>query len=279
MLIIKSYNSLCFYIHSVLYEKFNDNFLYFFYNYIYYKLIKKSFLFMKKNYKIIIIFVTILCSCNQVFKNRYNLNKAYTLYEKGKNEDDDKALLEITGTYNDIINQKIYAQDRLAAVYRLLGERSLAKAQYGYSAKYFSEALKILPNSPYLRYGLGISYSYLVESADTENKKKDFIERAENNINFAISKDASNPNYYAALASLKGIRQNYYKEALELINKAIKLSPNNEDYLFVLARLQYNVGNKDGAVEVYRKISNLTESTAVRQRALDNINQIAGMGN
>ena len=49
--------------------------------------------------------------------------------------------------------------------------------------------------------------------------------------------------------------------------------------LFVLARLQYSVGNRDRAVEVYRRISNLTESTAVRERALNNINQIVSMGN
>mgnify|MGYP004597603519 FL=1 len=231
---------------------------------------------MKEILKImtIIILLISLISCNQVFKNRYNLNKAYSLYEKGKNKDDDEALLEITGTYNDIINQKIYAQDRLAAVYRTLGERSLAKSQYGYSAKYFSEALKVLPNSPYLRYGLGISYSYLAESADTEEKKNDFIKRAENNINFAISKDANNPNYYAALSSLKGIKQNYYEEALELINKAISLSPDNIDYLFLLARLQYSVGNRDRAVEVYRRIINLSDSSAIKQKALNNINQI-----
>ena len=220
---------------------------------------------MKEILKItaIIILLISFISCNQVFKNRYNLNKAYSLYEKGKNKDDDEALLEITGTYNDIINQKIYAQDRLAAVYRTLGERSLAKSQYGYSAKYFSEALKVLPNSP-----------YLAESADTEEKKNDFIKRAENNINFAISKDANNPNYYAALSSLKGIKQNYYEEALELINKAISLSPDNIDYLFLLARLQYSVGNRDRAVEVYRRIINLSDSSAIKQKALNNINQI-----
>ncbi len=150
---------------------------------------------MKEILKItaIIILLISFISCNQVFKNRYNLNKAYSLYEKGKNKDDDEALLEITGTYNDIINQKIYAQDRLAAVYRTLGERSLAKSQYGYSAKYFSEALKVLPNSPYLRYGLGISYSYLAESADTEEKKDVLIKSADNNINFAIRTDAHQP--------------------------------------------------------------------------------------
>lgn len=231
---------------------------------------------MRKSFQIFIfiLFAVFLISCNQVFKNRYNLNKAYTLYEKGKNADDDEALLEVTGTYNDIINQKIYAQDRLAAVYRVLGERSLAKEQYGYSAKYFSEALKVLPNSPYLRYGLGISYSFLSSSVDTEEKKNDLIKRAENNINFAIEKDPNNPNYYAALASLKGLRQNYYEEALELINKAVALSPDNTDYLFISARLEYGVGNRDRAVEIYRRISNLTESSAVRQRALNNINQI-----
>ena len=42
-------------------------------------------------------------SCSQVFKNRFNLNRAYNLYEKGKNADDDKALLDVTDTYNDII--------------------------------------------------------------------------------------------------------------------------------------------------------------------------------
>ena len=107
--------------------------------------------------------------------------------EDDKNEDDDKALLDVTDTYNDIINQKIYAQDRLGAVYRVLAERSLAKKQYAYSAKYFTEALKILPNSPYLRYGLGLSYANLAESADTETQKTNFLARAESNIQFAIN--------------------------------------------------------------------------------------------
>ena len=92
---------------------------------------------MKKFLKISLIVFScfFLMSCNQVFKNRFNLNRAYNLYEKGKNADDDKALLDVTDTYNDIINQKIYAQDRLAAVYRVLAERSLAKKQYAYAAK------------------------------------------------------------------------------------------------------------------------------------------------
>ncbi|WP_300368468.1 tetratricopeptide repeat protein [Brachyspira sp.] len=237
---------------------------------------------MKEIFKYIILIICFLSvmSCNkQVFRNRFNLNRAYNLYEKGKNEDDDKALLEITSTYNDIINQKVYAQDRLAAVYRVLAERSLVKQQYVYSAKYFSEALKILPNSPYLRYGLGISYVNLVESADTFEKKSNFMQRAENNITFAISKDPNNANYYAALASLKGLQQENYDEAFENIKKAVEISPDNVDYLFLLARIQYSRGNYKEAVAAYRKILNMPVENSIKQTVLNNINQIIGQQN
>ena len=48
-----------------------------------------------------ICFLSIISCSTQVFSNRFNLNKAYNLYEKGKNEDDDKALLEVTSIYNE----------------------------------------------------------------------------------------------------------------------------------------------------------------------------------
>lgn len=235
---------------------------------------------MNKTIKLtsLLLFISIInISCSQVITNRFNLGKAYNLYEKGKNEDDDKALLEITKTYNDIINQKIYAQERLASVYRTLGERSLVKEQYGYAAKYFSEALKIIPNSPYLRYGLGISYVNLAESSDDNTQREDFIDKAEKNIKFAISKDAKNPNYYAALASLKNSQEKKYEEALELINKSVELAPNNTDYLFILANIQYNLGNDDKAIEAYRKIANTTKENYVKKRALENIDQIISL--
>lgn len=233
-----------------------------------------------KYFLLLIICFVLMISCDtQVFQNRFKLNRAYSIYEKGKNADDDKALLDITSEYNDIINQKIYAQDRLAAVYRTLAERSLVKEQYGYSAKYFLEALKILPNSPYLRYGLGISYANLAESADTLEKKSNFIQRAESNISFAISKDPNNANYYAALASLQGLQQNDYEKAFENIKKAVEMNPNNVDYLFILARIQYSRGNYNEAVAAYRKISTISTENNVVQTALNNINQIIGQQN
>lgn len=231
---------------------------------------------MKKIYFISVLILIFIYSCSDVAVNRMKLNKAYSIYEKGKNKDDDKALEDITKTYQDIINQKIYAQDRLAAVYRTLAERSLAKSQYGYAAQYFTEALKTLPNSPYLRYGLGISYAHLAESADNEEQKKDFITRAENNMKFAISKDEANPNYYAALASLLAVHKGQYEDALELINKALTISPDNVDYLFILGRIEYSLGNYTKAVGTYRRITAITQEPRIKQQAQENIDMLIG---
>lgn len=220
--------------------------------------------------------IPFIISCSDIFKNRMKLNKAYSLYEKGKNEDDDKALEDITKTYQDIINQKIYAQERLGAVYRTLAERSLAKSQFGYAAQYFTEALKVLPNSPYLRYGLGISYANLAESSDNEEQKKDFINRAKNNFQFAISKDMGNPNYYAALASLIAVHEAKYEEALKLIDKALTMSPDNVNYLFILGRIEYGLNNYTKAIEAYRRIVNISKEPRLKQEAQININMLIG---
>lgn len=226
---------------------------------------------------LIFFLISFLISCSEGLKNKQQLSKAYSLYEKGKNKDDDTALLEAGKIYQKLINQKIYSQERLAAVYRTLAERSLAKNQFGYSAKYFSEALKILPNSPYLRYGLGLSYANLSESADTAAQKKDFLDKAENNIRFAISKDNNNQNYHAALASLLGIHQNKYQEALKSIDTALKIQNDNVDFLFILARIQFGLGNYQKSIEAYRRIVSLSNEPRVREQANANIQSLIGM--
>ena len=112
-----------------------------------------------------------------------------------------------------------------------------------------------------------------------EEKKTNFLQRAENNITFAINKDPNNANYYAALASLKGLQQNDYETAFENIKKAVEMNPNNVDYLFILARIQYSRGNYNEAVAAYRKISNIATENNIKQTALNNINQIIGQQN
>ena len=57
------------------------------------------------------------------------------------------------------------------------------------------------------------------------------------------------------------------------------MTPDNADYLFILARIQYSRGNYNEAVAAYRKILNLPVENSVKQTALNNINQIIGQQN
>ena len=234
---------------------------------------------MKKIIYLTLVSISILSCSNidfQKYRNEAKLAEIYELYQKGQNEEDDKALIEVGKGYSAIINQKIYAQDRQAAVYRTLGERSLAKEQFGYAAKYFAEALKILPSSPYLRYGLGISYMNLSESADTAEKKKDFIEKAESNIKFAAEQSERNPNYHAALASILGIHQDRYEEALPEIETALRLRPDNVNYLFVAARIYYSLGDNENAIAAYSKIINVSDDGVAKKQAEANMRRLMG---
>ncbi len=223
---------------------------------------------------IVIVFISTLItlSCTQVQKNKIALDKAYDLSVDAQTEEQ---LLQALKIYDSIINQKIYAQERMAVVYRLLGDRSLANEQYGYAAKYFTEALKITPNSVALHYWLGISYGNLYESATDINQKANFLQNAESNLRYAVQKDGENPNYYAALATVIGVYKGEYKEALGYILEALNSEPNNIEYLFILARIQYQLEDYNASINTYQIITDLSpDSYSTRENAQNNIKQI-----
>lgn len=227
---------------------------------------------MKKKILIISILAFFVVSCTQHQKNKMEMNKAYDLSVDAETEEDLQEALKI---YGGIIDQKIYAQKRMGFVYRLLGDRSLAMEQYGYAAKYFTEALKITPTNPSLHYGLGISYANLYESSTDDDQRKGFLKKSENSLKYALEKDSENPNYYAALATVVGIYKGNYDEAMKYITRALNYGANNIEYLFILARLQYQLESYNDSINTYNLIVDLSpDSYSTRQNAENNIKQI-----
>ena len=221
--------------------------------------------------------IIFMASCTQHQKNKMNLDKAYDLSVEAETEEQLQEALKI---YGGIIEQKIYAQKRMAVVYHLLADRSLAMEQYGYAAKYFTEALKITPTKTSLHYGLGISYANLYESSTDENQKKNFLAKAESSLKYSIEKDSENPNYYAALATVVGIYKGDYNEAMKYITKALSYNANNVEFLFILARLQYQLENYNDSINTYNLIIKLSpDSYNTRQNAENNIKQIMQLAN
>ncbi len=221
---------------------------------------------------IIIIFATLLTSCTQYQKNQIELNKAYELSDNDNSEEDLRQALKI---YSSVIDQQVYAQKRMSSVYRILGDRSFAMEQYGYAAKYYSEALKITPTNIEIHYQLGLTYANLYESTTDSEQRAKFLESAEKEVAYSLSKYDDNPKYLATFSTIVGIYKDEPERALTYITKALSIEPTNIQYLFILARLQYQLENYSASINTYERIITLSpDSYNTRQHAEANIKQI-----
>lgn len=238
--------------------------------------IKKNGFTMKYITLTTLLFITLLfTSCSEYSKNQRTLNKAFDLYT---NAEDNKDLEEAARMYSSVINQKIYASERLAVVYRILGDRSLQSEQFGFAAKYYTEALKITPAKTSVHYGLGLAYANLYETSADANQKREFLVRAEEEIRYAVSKDAENPNYHATLATILGVYKGDTKAALDEISLALRYNPDNIEYIFLLARLEYDASDFEKSIRAYRRIIELSgDSYNTRKTAEENIAKINSM--
>ncbi len=227
---------------------------------------------MKNSIFIVIIFAAFLSSCTQYQKNQIELNKAYELSDNNNSEKDLQEALRI---YRGVIDQQVYAQKRMSSVYKLLGDRSFAMEQFAYAVKYYSEALKITPTNINLHYQLGLSYANLYESTTDTEQRAIFLDNAEKEVFYAVDKDGENPKYLATLASIIGIYKNDPAQAMAYITKSLGFDATNIQYLFLLARLQYQLENYDASIDTYNKIIALSaDSYNTRKNAEDNIRQI-----
>ncbi len=227
---------------------------------------------MKNRILIIIVFAIFMSSCTQYQKNQLELNKAYELSDHNNSEEDLREALKI---YSSIIDQQVYAQKRMSYVYTILGDRSFANEQYAYAAKYYSEALKITPTNVNIHYRLGLSYANLYESTMDNEQRSKFLDNAEKEVVYALSKHEDNQRYLATLATIIGIYKDDPAKGLEYITKALSIDATNIEYLFILARLQYQLENYNASIDTYNRIIALSpDSYSTRQNAENNIRQI-----
>ncbi len=124
-------------------------------------------------------------------------------------------------------------------------------AEYGeYYAAFnlYTEALSRYPDDSNLLYGRAMIAERLNRLAILEDDFRTIIKQ--------------NPNHHRALNALGYTltdRTNRHKEAFELINKAVALSPDNPFYLDSLGWAYYRLGNLDKAVALLKKAINIRD--------------------
>lgn len=169
------------------------------------------------------------------------------------------------------------AIQRLAEQYNLLGVIYLEKHLWDLSIDAFTNSMKYGNSSPSVFYSLGLGYA----NRGNDKNSRDDLEKAENYYRKAIEIDKNHIDAKYALSILLFYHMNGRDEAQVLLNDVIARNKAYYRARFALARFNYELGNKEKALAVYKELSSDLDrlppsdiSNEYRQQCSDNITTI-----
>jgi tetratricopeptide (TPR) repeat protein len=160
------------------------------------------------------------------------LRRAYTLY-KFQGIASAQAYLAKLGESNPDLAQRLYAAE--AELYFEDGKPTQALQRY-------EAGLREFPDDPDLVYGRAMMH------AETGN-----VPAAEQDLRGLLARDPDDARSLNALGYLLSNHSNKYQEALELVDRALKLTPDDPAVIDSMGWIQYRLGNLEGSLELLRK--------------------------
>jgi len=155
----------------------------------------------------------------------------------------------------------------IADTYMLLGEKTKNKAYFKDSLKWFKKARKLEPENIRLAYAMGLLFMSM-EQYDKAIEKLEYVLNRGVNDGPVIDNlaHAYNNKAYTFYKKGKGLSR-----GLEIIDKAIKLKPNDGIILSTKAELLYKMGRLDEAYEYIKKGIALEPDQPEIKQDLENI--------
>ncbi|MCS7299383.1 MAG: hypothetical protein RMJ37_05445 [Spirochaetia bacterium] len=158
-----------------------------------------------------------------------------------------------------------------AQIYKNLARQYFMRDMWGLAIENSQKALNFLPTDANLYFMIGLSLFQLSKTLEDKEQIKNYIDRAEINLQKSLK---MNPDYFDARYSLAivKIEKGEYGSALEHLNYVLNLEPNNVSSLFARARVYYELGELLKARDDYTKLLNiLLPNDPRRRKVLENI--------
>lgn len=181
--------------------------------------------------------------------------------------------------YERRVEDIMLAQNRIAIWYKMLGTRYMENKMYTKALECFSNALEYYPDNHNLYYQVGlcaanVGKNFVGDIANTGKSKAYYFGIAENAYDVALRLQPS----YTKAAYAEGVLCVYElgkpEKAIAVLKPVVERESKNYDALFVLGAAYYLNGEKNLAINVYKKIAqNATDKTIV-ENAKKNILQI-----
>jgi tetratricopeptide (TPR) repeat protein len=172
------------------------------------------------------------------------------------------------------VEEKVRLADNLGTYYKMLAIAYLDNAMYGKALEAIEDAIRIFPEQHSLFIYRAISAARLAKALSDENEKLALLKTAEESYLRAISLDPASVNAMYGLGILYTYELGQPENALPLAEKILDRERKNVDALFLLAGIQYLLGNVEAALESYDRIIAISEAGTRREEARNNKRQI-----
>ncbi|HOV13617.1 MAG TPA: hypothetical protein PK771_04985 [Spirochaetota bacterium] len=180
----------------------------------------------------------------------FNSDPLFPIRRLSRNEDLAKKE-EASNYYKQAIDVMVEAYSSYAGLNRDIGIKLLNRQEYKMAIKHLEISLNIKNNDSSAFYWLGVCYVNLYKI----EKNRDYLDLAEKNYTFAINVTPENKEYLYALAQLQFYGFENYEKAIEILKNLIfNLNADTKENYFLLARGYYMIGDYKSAYQTYNEI-------------------------
>ncbi len=173
------------------------------------------------------------------------------------------------------VERKVKAAQNLGVYYKMLALKYIDNEMYGLSLEALTRAIAIYPENPQLFYYAAVSSARLAKADVTKPKEAtDLLSQAEAYYKRAIALDPAYVNAMYGLAVLYAIELARLEDAEPLLNQVLSREKKNLDAMFLLARVYYQRGRPEEALELYNRIIDANPPERIKSQAEANKKKI-----
>ncbi len=173
------------------------------------------------------------------------------------------------------VERKVKAAQNLGVYYKMLALKYIDNEMYGLSLETLTRAIAIYPENPQLFYYAAVSSARLAKAEVTKPKEAtDFLSQAEAYYKRAIALDPAYVNAMYGLAVLYALELDRPEDAEPLLDQVLLREKKNLDAMFLLARIYYQRGRPEQALEMYAKVLDTNPPERIKGQAEANKKKI-----
>ncbi|MDA3901605.1 MAG: tetratricopeptide repeat protein [Spirochaetes bacterium] len=180
----------------------------------------------------------------------YFMPKSVRRVTTGEQTEDLKELMQKAKGFEDQIEEKIEAGDRLANVYEALAAVYLVRKNWQLSIQFFEKTIALGNGEHEVHRRLGVAYANRARELGQQND----YDKALYHYNLAIEKKPDNYDALYGSALILFFEKNEHEKAFDRIQTIVEKKPDYYEARFAYGRMLYESGNRNSALTVYQSL-------------------------